>query len=374
MMGHTQHQQRHVFFSDLHLKNRFKNQLRRQFRSPRPVKPKSRTQNEQSVVDAITLETKRQNRDNISRAAAYLHLFQHYPELEWAFLAHMVSRNSGWNMTDLKGAFLKHLLDASTASHFFLFFERANALIFQDAFPQLLLYAESRKRNKPLFYLLPDFAVSSFMTPFWTYFWEQQDREWLSLALIVNEQQYIEKRVIQNREFQKHVFRTTAFRAQGFSQMSHVIFPYFPATVTDDTLRFAGLIIENFTDLNERIEFGKQLYTILFGIPEVRQGSLAFARSVPHTGSRSDYEPRQFSPDPSVSVPYSPFLEDVWPPVPLPAVSSTDWFTDLSALRHLTACRIPRRFDMTTETGARRRTLALAAKASKKAPRSPGKP
>lgn len=44
----------------------------------------------------------------------------------------MVSRNGGWNMTDLKGELLSHLLSESEQNDFFQFLERGNWLIFQD--------------------------------------------------------------------------------------------------------------------------------------------------------------------------------------------------------------------------------------------------
>ena len=48
--------------------------------------------------------------NNITRTKAYFDIYQKYPEIHWAFLGHMVSRNGGWNMTDLKGDFLTRLL------------------------------------------------------------------------------------------------------------------------------------------------------------------------------------------------------------------------------------------------------------------------
>lgn len=41
---------------------------------------------------------------------AYYDYYLRYPEIHWAFLGHMVSRNGGWNMTDLKGDLLSRLL------------------------------------------------------------------------------------------------------------------------------------------------------------------------------------------------------------------------------------------------------------------------
>jgi hypothetical protein len=125
---------------------------------------------------------------------AYLYFYNKYPEIYWSFLAHKVSRNAGWNMTDLKGDLLTRLLNEKEQKNIFGFLERANWLIFQDAYPQLLLYKESKNRGKNLFYLLPQFGVSTFMVMAWNQFWEDKDSRTLSMNLIINEQHYIEDR------------------------------------------------------------------------------------------------------------------------------------------------------------------------------------
>lgn len=124
---------------------------------------------------------------------AYFDFYQKHPEIHWAFLGHMVSRNGGWNMTDLKGDLLTRLLTNKERDAYFTFLERGNWLIFQDAYPQFLLYGESLKRNKPLFYLLPALDISSFMESVWNYFWKRRDSYILTIALVINEQNYLEK-------------------------------------------------------------------------------------------------------------------------------------------------------------------------------------
>ncbi len=51
----------------------------------------------------ISQETSRHNRNNLTRTEAYRRIYSETPELHWALLAHLVSRNGGWNMTDLCG-------------------------------------------------------------------------------------------------------------------------------------------------------------------------------------------------------------------------------------------------------------------------------
>lgn len=54
-----------------------------------------------------------------------------------------------------KGDLLTKLLFEKEQQNLFLFLERGNWLIFQDIYPQFLLYKQSLKINKYLFYLLP---------------------------------------------------------------------------------------------------------------------------------------------------------------------------------------------------------------------------
>jgi hypothetical protein len=153
--------------------------------------------NNSFLVYYILNETKAQNVDNISRTKAYERFFRTYPEIKWAFLASIVSRNAGWNMTDLTIHPFRTLLGERERNHLFLTYDRANWLIFSDAYPQLLVYQFSKKFQKPLFHLLAQFKVSEFMVKEWNHFWKTKDEYRLMAALIINEQQVIDESVIQ---------------------------------------------------------------------------------------------------------------------------------------------------------------------------------
>lgn len=148
---------------------------------------------EQQILEKINQQTTACNLNNVTRTNAYLAFYLKYPQVHWALLAHFVSRNAGWNMTDLKGDLLSKILSETEQNAFFQFMERANWLIFQDAYPQLLLYEESVRQSKPLFHLLSHLGVSSFMQAVWSIFWQQKQSHILTHALIINEQNYIEK-------------------------------------------------------------------------------------------------------------------------------------------------------------------------------------
>lgn len=327
---------------------------------------------EKQIVARIRTQTEICNRNNITRTEAYYDIYNSYPELHWAFLAHMVSRNGGWNMTDLKGELLPKLMKKQQAEYLFLFLERANSLIFQDAYPQLLIYAESLKLKKNLFHLLNEFHISAWMKSIWEYVWNEGNKNpaLLTAALVINEQNYIEKRVIQHPKFKKYVIDTLLFKTQGFMQLNQVVFPFKASRNLQSPMpmQLAGLILEDFSNLNERIQFGKKLYSILFGFPDILKGAKSFAADTKHSGSRADYWPQLFTKTnvatssssyteklkgsqlKSGAAPfYSPELIHAWGDRPILPPNHDDWCKDLNAISYLKNIKPPLSFEMTQE-------------------------
>jgi hypothetical protein len=327
------------------------------------------SQAEDRLCAEIEKETERFNRNNLTRTMAYWTMYQSYPELHWAFLAHLVSRNGGWSMTDLQGQWLPHLLNKQRIEAIFDLLESCNSLIFGDAYPQLRLYAESKRTGRDLFYLLPRFGVSAFMSPFWNKFWSDGNPIPLTAALIINEQHFIQSRVVQDDRYRREVFASFSFQSQPLLQLNQILFPLRMANRAEkrSPIRLAGIVLENFEDLHERIEFGKSLYAILFGYPEVLQGATLFAEQTVHTGSRADYWPHRFTPHSVTktgaksklsditagplksSLWLSPSLPDVWPNRPIMKPKKEDWFHGLDALSYLERIKLPRVIDMTHE-------------------------
>jgi hypothetical protein len=287
------------------------------------------------------------NINNVTRTMAYLNFYRHHPEIHWAFLGHMVSRNGGWNMTDLKGELLSRLLSNKEKRSYFSFLERGNWLIFQDAYPQFLLYHESLKRNIPLFFLFPFFNISIFMETIWNYFWRNQNKSILTIALIINEQNYLEKRVVQNPLYKNEVFNKLEFKLQDFLSFNHILFPY----MENGVLKLAGQTLHQFVSVHERILLGKRLYSVLFNNKEVLKNTEQWANSQLHTGSRKDYWPNIFnnihegtpgkqyqihlkscSLKPGARRIYSPSLESVWKDVKHVEAEKGDWFGDLQVM------------------------------------------
>ncbi|WP_316569820.1 DUF2515 domain-containing protein [Neobacillus sp. YIM B06451] len=234
------------------------------------------------LIEEIKLKTAKWNIDNITRTNAYFRFFKMHPDIGWSFLASMVSRNGGWNMCDLEGSIFPHLLKPAARKQLFLTYERANWLIFHDVFPQLLLYHYSTKMNRPLFHLLKQFRVSSFMQKEWPVFWEKQDSERLTTALIINEQNVIQKPIIEHPLYKNKVFLSPGFFLQDWMHFSCVLFPTCGGELY-------GASVSGFRKVANRIELGKRLAKILFH-PRLFQHFLEFAEKTAHTGSRHDFE------------------------------------------------------------------------------------
>ncbi|WP_420489178.1 DUF2515 domain-containing protein [Neobacillus vireti] len=302
------------------------------------------TKDEHALLERIRCDTQELNLNNVTRTKAYFDFYQKHPEIHWAFLGHMVSRNGGWNMTDLKGDLLTRLLTKKERNDFFNFLERGNWLIFQDAYPQFLLYSESLKRGKPLFYLLPNLNISTFMETIWDYFWKNPNTYILTIALVINEQNYLEKRVIQNSVYQKDVLNTLEFKLQDHLSFNHILFPYRKKSL-------AGQTLHQFQSLHERIVLGKRLYGVLF---KKRDLFMKWAKEHPHTGSRKDYWPHIFN-NVNEGIPgipyqlrlnscklrwgarkiYSPDLKSAWKNVNHQEAEKGDWFHDWQVADYL---------------------------------------
>jgi hypothetical protein len=300
------------------------------------------------LLERINRKTEEHNLNNVTRTKAYLDFYLNHPEIQWAFLGHMVSRNGGWNMTDLKGEFLTRLMSKQDRHLFFNFLERGNWLIFQDVYPQFLLYEESLKLNRPLFHLFSFVNISTFMETMWNHFWKNQDSYFLTVALVINEQSYLEKRMIQNSLYQKDVLTKFEFMLQDWLSFNHILFPY-------QEKDLAGQTLHQFESLNERILLGKRLYTVLFKNKERLKLVVKWAKSHPHTGSRKDYWPDIFN-NINEGIPgfayqlrlkscqlkkggrkiFSPNLENAWKNVSQMNAEKGDWFDNYGVLDYLT--------------------------------------
>ncbi|WP_243386644.1 DUF2515 family protein [Bacillus kexueae] len=238
--------------------------------------------NERLMIRRIQHEMESCNIDNISRTISYAKFYERNPEIKWAFLASMVSRNAGWCMTDLLGTWCQKALSDEFRYWLFLTYEKANWLIFRDAFPQLLIYELSKKKGKPLFHLVEAFSVSSFMKREWEIFFKNRNEKRLLLSLIINEQHLIQLPVIEDRYFNKYVFKSFPYRFQDLFHFNTVLFPTLDG-------QLYGCTVKGFRKVHARIQLGKCLAAILFH-PLYYEKFHLFSNIVPHTGSRYDFE------------------------------------------------------------------------------------
>jgi hypothetical protein len=325
--------------------------IKRMLVSKDPLEKRNLTIEDEKRLNKIKQTTHFLNKNNVTRTKAYIDFYKRHPEIHWAFLAHMVSRNGGWNMTDLKGGFLSRLLSKKESNAFFNFLERSNWLIFQDAYPQFLVYEESKRSGKNLFYYLPHLHVSTFMETMWNHFWNEADSYLLTISLIINEQNYLESRVLKNQTFQKNIFNTVEFKLQDFLALSHILFPY----TKNGKMKLIGQTLHQFESLHERILLGKRLYNILFYDAERLHSIEKWAKEHPHSGSRMDYWPHLFH-YVNEEVPgkgfmprikscsiikgmpriYSPRLEFAWKNQKHDPADVGDWYEDWRIIYYLT--------------------------------------
>ena len=312
------------------------------------------TGDDQMIIKQIDIRTREKNRNNVTRTQAYWDFYTKHPEIHWALLAHLVSRNAGWTMTDLKGEHMPHLLNDKERVDFFQFLERGNWLIFQDAYPQLLLYEKGKDQRRSLTHLLHAFGVSAFMTPVWDHYYQNGDSSFLTKALITNEQQYIESRVIQNQTYKKTVTDTVMFKLQDLLNLNHILIPY--TTPSLKQRKLFGHTVHHFSSVDERIRFGKELYDLLYSVRSKLNQVVDWANHHPHTGSRKDYWPQLFN-DIRERIPnesrtprekpcgisenekkfFSPPLSYAWGDQQQKPSEKGDWFKHLNQMHNLTS-------------------------------------
>ncbi|GAA0322343.1 hypothetical protein GCM10008967_11040 [Bacillus carboniphilus] len=260
---------------------------------------------EREILQSIRSQVRLWNENNVTRTDAYFRYFQKHPEIHWSFLAHMVSRNGGYHMTDLKSRSYRYALEAEEQKQIFSMLETANHLIFQDAYSQLLLYEIWKERGKNFFHLMPHLSVSPFMQEVWDFFIKNKNAEVLTVALIINEQMMLEARLIPTKIF-KHAKSTFPFQVQEFLATTYILFP-------TRKKQLHGLPVQHFEMVTQRIETGKKLYSLLWDHKRNHKQFVSFASKVQHTSSREDYWPNIYTTTPLERKKiHSPNLEQAW--------------------------------------------------------------
>ncbi|MGG4168368.1 DUF2515 family protein [Rossellomorea vietnamensis] len=304
---------------------------------------------DKALFKKIFIKVKKGNVNNLTRTSAYLDLFKKHPELHWSFLAHMVSRNAGYHMTDIKNELLSHVMSENEQQSLFEFLERCNAAIFNDAYPQLLLYENWKLTGRHPFHLLKKFNVSVFMRRIWADYLKTGDDPVLTTALIMNEQHLIQNEILSSPTLNMGIEKWKFF-LQDRMEFTSILFPYGKHT----PYSLAGLSVSHFEKVDRRIQLGKKLYRVLFH-PIVFPTAYSFSLHHPHTGSREDYWPHIYSRVKKRKHLFSPELGTVWETITYADPPSTDWFREqpIEVMSPLLTLTVPLHFSMTRKWKAR---------------------
>jgi hypothetical protein len=226
-------------------------------------------------------ELDERNRDNVSRTESYLELYAYTrknpPELPWVLMAHLVSRNAGYLMSDLAGRRERNPDQAPAIEQLFLFLERANYLIFYDAWFHMLTWMLGGSNA------IPDGRVAKFMRSAWSRYEDRtrgsapspEVERALVLDLVTNEQNYIEHRVVHSPRFEMGLEMIRFVENSGREK---------PITLP---LTSAEIKVGGFEHLDRRIRTGERIFDQVLAQEPLRSEIFTWAIAHPHTGNRS---------------------------------------------------------------------------------------
>ena len=294
----------------------------------------------------------RENASNPLRTNYYGRYWTKNPEIPWALLAHLVSRNAGYQMSDLR-RYIEfdvrpgvHPFDLLTDSHIkalFALLETGNFLIFRDVYPLLEAYQSAKwymqrdnvDRSTELFQLLSDgaFDADPFIVEEWLRFFDEAKAanwdtgwslEWsadspiarLTRALIINEQNQIHDRLLSDPSIRVQylgLFSPTVDLiltiADALLDATKLCFPV--ATSSSDATPQHLLIyeVEDFDVLESRIQTGLDLFYWLLQSEPTRTFLTTWVLENPgHHGTRTDYNAVGYSMDRGAAATWSPPL------------------------------------------------------------------
>lgn len=224
-------------------------------------------------------ELDERNRDNVSRTASYLELYAYTranpPELPWVLMAHLVSRNAGYLMTDLARRIAtdtdRTLADAMRS--LFILLERGNFLIFWDAWHHVCSHILGDELTSP--------RTPVFMREAWRRHDERDEidaERVLVLDLVHNEQNLIERRAVHHPELRPGLLLLDLIEASGRERPL-----VFPAPDVPE------IRVGAFAKLDRRIEAGRRIFDEVVADRARRDSMFAWAMAHPHTGSRGIY-------------------------------------------------------------------------------------
>ncbi len=252
------------------------------------------------MLDAWLAELSARNLDNVARTDSYLELYawtrDHPPDLPWVLMAHLVSRNAGYLMGDVRRALDDPRTLASARpmlSNLFGLLERSNFLIFWDAWHHLLHHLLGRTRE------LSPARTSAFVRGAWQRYEARRgagDRvdatveRQLVLDLVTNEQTLIEHHSVHHPDYSAGRLAVGLMELLGRERSLH-----FPGLETDIRVGW-------FSNLTRRIDVGRQIFDEVIADRRQRDALYRWCLTHPHTGSRAVYGGRD-----------GPTVREAWP-------------------------------------------------------------
>jgi hypothetical protein len=308
------------------------------------------------------------NQDNQKRTAFYRKFWLKFPEIPWALMADLVSRNAGYQMSDLlryqslvrAGLFpapiLSPLLGAGSLSalklleQLFRFLEAGNFLIFHDAAPQLVAYSVAKrlfqctgdKDSALVFDELLKLGTDKLIVNEWHRFFQSAIRAkfWSgvpglekdpdvirhSSALVVNEQAYIEDRLVKplpgatRYTLLPNTITNTIFSIFSSLKLTKLLFPRSSVVSPKIPSELLLLTLGDFSSLEARIETGRKLYAgnLLANVSRTNDIKRWAQFGTRHNGSRQNYDRIHFDPSAKLALTGFPKFSPPLPSGPLP--------------------------------------------------------
>lgn len=233
-------------------------------------------------LEALLAGLDERNTDNVARTESYLELYAftraHPPDLPWLLMAHLVSRNAGYLMTEIAVMLDRGggAIAPSALTELFLFLERANYLIFYDAWYHVLHHLLGRSAE------LDPARCSRFIREAWGRHEVSRKageahgacERALVEDLVTNEQNFIERRVVHHPRF--NVARALIALTEALGQEAPLVLPCTPASIE----------VGGFAVLSRRIAAGMRIFEAMADRGR-REAMYEWARRHAHDGSRA---------------------------------------------------------------------------------------
>jgi hypothetical protein len=266
------------------------------------------------------------NDTNPQRTDYYDRYWTANPEIPWSLLANLVSRNAGYQMSDLARFSAKLavagsltvilpipgtiLLGLAQIKALWAFLELGNFLIFRDVCPALEGWVHAKRRPEHtdrIFDMLlePEFDLDPFAVEQWKSFARlgdgrtQADIQKHCFALIANEQNQIEDRLVRGvGSYLGELASTTSVlvRLYGALGLTRLGFPLGSPAADATADKLAIYQVGDFISLDARINTGRDLFVGLLDTATRRDRVHAWVRANRlHSGSRADYNEPYYS-------------------------------------------------------------------------------